>query len=87
MENRKLTILSTAHLHPLEAQQLEKVATVANQFVALFSTVREMRNHYRESHFPCLAELLVKVKEKTDADYVLFDPDVSVTNLFKSYDW
>lgn len=87
MENRKLTILSTAHLHPLEAQQLDKIATLSNEFCALFSTVREMRKHYHDNHFPCLAELLEKVKEQTDADYVMFDPDVSVTNMFKSYDW
>jgi hypothetical protein len=87
MELRKLAILSTAHLHPLEAKHMNKYAYVANEECALFNTEPEMRSFYKNADLVCLSELLGQVLEKYDVQYVMFDPDVSVTEDFKSYDW
>jgi hypothetical protein len=53
----------------------------------MFSTEPEMRSFYKNADLVCLAELLQQVKEKYDSHYVLFDPDVTVSDEFKSYDW
>jgi len=85
MELNKLVILSTAHLHPLEAKEVNTFAYVANTECALFSTDIGMRDFYRDGGLVCLAELL---EHLTDiADYVLFDPDANVDDSYKSYDW
>jgi len=85
MELNKLAILSTAHLHPLEAKVINSYAYVANTESALFSTNIELREFYKEAGLVCLVELL---EQLTDiADYVLFDPDANVDDSYKSYDW
>ena len=85
MELNKLVILSTAHLHPLEAKVINSYAYVANTESALFSTNIELRDFYRDGGLVCLVELLEQLKDI--ADYVLFDPDADVWNVYKSYDW
>ena len=85
MELNKLVILSTAHLHPLEAKVINSYAYVANTESALFSTNIELRDFYRDGGLVCLSELLEQLKDI--ADYVLFDPDANVWNVYKSYDW
>jgi hypothetical protein len=51
------------------------------------NTEPEMRSFYKNADLVCLSELLGQVLEKYDVQYVMFDPDVSVTEDFKSYDW
>ena len=85
MELNKLAILSTAHLHPLEAKEVNIFAYVASTECALFSTDIGMRDFYRDGGLVCLVELLEQLKDI--ADYVLFDPDANVWNVYKSYDW
>ena len=85
MELNKLAILSTAHLHPLEAKHGIEYAYVANAACSLFSTDIGMRDFYRDGGLVCLSELLEQLKDI--ADYVLFDPDGPVSDEYKSYDW
>ena len=85
MELNKLVILSTAHLHPLEAKEVITFAYVANTENALFSTDIGMRDFYRNGGLVCLAELLEKLSNI--ADYVLFDPDANVSDDYMSYEW
>ena len=85
MELNKLVILSTGHLHPLEAKHGIKNAYVANSECSLFSTDIGMREFYKDGGLVCLAELLEQLKDI--ADYVLFDPDANVDDDYKSYEW
>jgi hypothetical protein len=85
MELNKLAILSTAHLHPLEAKHGIKNAYVANAACSLFSTDIGMREFYKDAGLVCLSELLEQLKDI--ADYVLFDPDANVDDAYKSYEW
>ena len=85
MELNKIAILSTAHLHPLEAKEVNTFAYVANTECALFSTDIGMRDFYRDGGLVCLSELLEQLKDI--ADYVLFDPDGPVSDDYKSYEW
>ena len=87
MEKYNLVILSTAHLHPLEAAKIDEFAYVANKECALVSTASEMRNFYHQGDLICLCDLLKEMKEKHNADYVLFDPDANTSDGFKIYDW
>ena len=87
MELYKLAMLSTGHLHPLEAKCMIKSAYIANEECAIFNTDPEMRSLYKSADLVCLSELLEQVREKFDAQYVIFDPDVPVSEVFKSYDW
>jgi hypothetical protein len=87
MELKKLAILSTAHLHPLEAKYMNTAAYIANEECAMFNTEPEMRSFYKGADLVCLSELLEQVREKFDVQYVVFDPDVTVSEDFKSYDW
>lgn len=87
MELRKLAILSTAHLHPLEAKQLDEFAYVSDQFSALYNVDLDMIEIYSEKGLVMLSELIKLVKEKYDVDYILFDPDANVSDEFKVYDW
>ena len=66
---------------------MNKFAYVANEECAMFNTEYEMRSFYQNGDLVCLAELLGQVMEKYDVQYVVFDPDVSVSEDFKSYNW
>jgi hypothetical protein len=87
MEKHNLIILSTAHLHPLEAAKIDEFAYVGNKECALVSTTPEMRDFYYQGGLVCLCDLLKEVQEKHNADYVLFDPDANTTDGFKYYNW
>ena len=89
MEISQILTLSTAHLHPLEALKIDKVAYISNDTLALVNTNPIMYEFYIEESVPCLIELLKLVKEQhnTDVAYVLFDPDANVVPYIKSYDW
>lgn len=87
MEITKLITLSTAHLHPLEAEKIDKFAYVANCEQALVNTSPEMRDFYYQGGLVCLCDLLKVMQEKYDAGYVLFDPDANTTDELKLYNW
>jgi len=87
MEITKLITLSTAHLHPLEAEKIDEFAYVSNKECALVNTAPEMRDFYYQGGLVCLTELLKVLQEKYQADYVLFDPDANTTDELKVYDW
>jgi hypothetical protein len=87
MELRKLAILSTAHLHPLEAKQLDKFAYVSDQFSSLYNVDLDMIEIYSDKGLVILSKLIKLVKEKYDVDYVLFEPDANVSDEFTVYDW
>jgi len=88
MELSQILTLSTAHLHPLEAAKIDKVAYVANDTLSLVNTNPIMYEFYIKESVPCLVELLKLVKEQyNDVAYVLFDPDANVVDYIKSYDW
>ena len=88
MELSQILTLSTAHLHPLEGQKIDKVAYIHSDTCALVNTDPGMYEFYIEQSMPCLVELLKLVKEQyNDVAYVLFDPDANVWDFIKSYDW
>ena len=88
MELSQILTLSTAHLHPLEGQKIDKVAYIASDTCSLVNASPEMYDYYIKESMPCLVELLKLVKEQyNDVAYVLFDPDANVVPYTKSYDW
>ena len=88
MELSQILTLSTAHLHPLEGQKIDKVAYISSDTSALVNTDPGMYEFYIEQSMPCLVDLLKLVKEQyNDVEYVLFDPDAGVVDYIKSYDW
>jgi hypothetical protein len=87
MEKHNLIILSTAHLHPLEAKVIDGFAYVGNKECALVNTSPEMRDFYYQGGLVCLCDLLKLVREKYNVNYVLFDPDVNTNDEFKYYNW
>lgn len=87
MEQHNLIILSTAHLHPLEAAKIDEFAYVGNKECALVNTSPEMRDFYDQGGLVCLCDLLKVMQEKYNADYVLFDPDANTTEELKVYHW
>jgi hypothetical protein len=88
MEISKILTLSTAHLHPLEAQKIDKVAYISNDTCSLVNTNQDMYDYYIKEGLPCLVDLLKSVNEQyDDVDYVLFDADANVEDAFRKYDW
>ena len=87
MQIHNLIILSTAHLHPLEAAKIDEYAYVGNKECALVNTSPEMRDFYYQGGLVCMCDLLKLMQEKHNADYVLFDPDANTTDELKVYDW
>lgn len=88
MEISKILTLSTAHLHPLEAQKIDKVAYISNDTCSLVNTNQDLYDYYIKEGLPCLVDLLKSVNEQyDDVDYVLFDPDANVEDAIRKYDW
>ena len=88
MELSQILTLSTAHLHPLEGQKIDKVAYISSDTCSMVNTDPGMYEFYIEQSMPCLVELLKLVKEQyNDVEYVLFDADAGVVDYIKSYDW
>ena len=85
MEHNKLVILSSAHLHPLEAKVINNFAYVSSPECSLLLTDAGSREFYKEGGLVCLDELMEKLKDI--ADYILFDPDANVDDDYKSYEW
>ena len=88
MEISKVLTLSTAHLHPLEGQKIDKVSYVHSDTCSLVNTDPGMYEFYIEEGLPCLVDLLKLIKEQyNDVVYVMFDADANVENEFRKYDW
>ena len=88
MELSQILTLSTAHLHPLEGQKIDKVAYIASDTCALVNTDPGMYEFYIEQSMPCLVDLLKSVNEQyDDIAYILFDADANVEDAFRKYDW
>ena len=82
-----LVELSTAHLHPLEAEKIKEVSYVDNDTSNLVPTMDECLKECKRLYLACLHDLLLELREKHNVDYVLFDADASVIEEFKTYDW
>jgi hypothetical protein len=88
MELSKILILSTAHLHPLEAAKIDKVAYISNDTLSLVSNDSGMWDSYLAENMHCLVDLLREVANYyTDVDYVMFDPDANIEDVFRKYEW
>ena len=89
MEISKILTLSTAHLHPLEAQKIDKVSYISNETCSLVNTDPEMYDFYIKEGLPCLVDLLKEVNsyDMRDFAYVLFDADANVEDKIRKYDW
>ena len=88
MELSQILTLSTAHLHPLEAAKIDKVAYVANDTCSLVNTDPDLYEFYIKDSLPCLVDLLKFIKLiHFDVAYVLFDPDANVEDKIRKYDW
>ena len=79
--------LSTAHLHPLEAEKMKEVSYFDSDTSNLVPTIDECLSICERLYMVCLHDLLVELREKYDVDYVMFDADSSVCEEFKTYDW
>lgn len=87
MKATKLITLSTAHLHPLEAQHIDSVFSLYNEFSNLNSICDEVIRDCKDEHLPCLQKLLINLM-KEGYDYVLFDADSDkVENELPVFDW
>ena len=89
MEFSKVLTLSTAHLHPLEAEHIAEVSYISSDTCFLVSTDSGLHEHFIKGvQLPCLVDLLKEVaKLYDDVDYVMFDGDANVEDAFRQYDW
>jgi hypothetical protein len=88
MEFSKVLVLSTAHLHPLEAEKIDKVAYISSDTLALVNTDSEMWDSYLVENMHCLVDLLREVANYyIDVNYVMFDPDANIEEQFREFTW
>lgn len=87
MKTHNLLIISTAHLHPLEAKEIDKSAYISSPECSMVSTDPSMIQYYTTAFLVCMVELLQKLKENYNADYVIFDADADIIEGMKTYDW
>jgi hypothetical protein len=88
MEFSKVLTLSTAHLHPLEAAKIDKIAYISSDTLSLVNTDPVLRNSYLVENMHCLVDLLRLIYEQfPSVDYVMFDPDANIEERYKDYKW
>lgn len=91
MKFSKVLTLSTAHLHPLEALKIDKVAYIASDtcaLVSIYSNEPGLWDSYLNEGMHCLVDLLRLIDNQSyDVDYVMFDPDANIEEQFKDYKW
>jgi hypothetical protein len=89
MEFSKVLTLSTAHLHPLEAAKIDKVAYIASDtcaLVSIYSGEPGLWDSYLVEGMHCLVDLLEEVEKlHPDVGYVMFDPDANIEEQFRKY--
>jgi hypothetical protein len=88
MKNRKsIVVLSSAHLHPLEADKINEVSLLHNEFSNMIQVSKETIQDCKGFCLLCLAEVL-EVLLQEQYDFVLFDSDFGdVVDRFTTYDW
>lgn len=84
MNHQKLLILSTCHLHPLEANKVNEVSSLYNDTTNLIAICDDVIDECNRKYLVCLAELL---HELCRFDYVMFDSDAEIDSNLKSYNW
>lgn len=88
MVTNKLVIISTAHLHPLEAERIDNVSYMSCSSANLISTDEaSCRNYESEAGLYCLADLVRAIRSGFGADYIIFDADAEVHPTYRKYDW
>jgi len=88
MQFSKVLTLSTAHLHPLEAAKIDKVAYIVSDTLSLINNDSDMWDTYLVENMHCLVDLLVEVEKlHPDVDYVMFDPDANIEEQFRKFTW
>ena len=90
MEISKVLTLSTAHLHPLEAAKIDKVAYISSDTLSLVNvgSGTGMLDSYLNEGMHCLVDLLRLIYEKfPSVDYVMFDPDANIEEQFREFTW
>jgi len=91
MKFSKVLTLSTAHLHPLEAAKIDKVAYISSDTSSLVLVpfgITGLRDSYLVENMHCLVDLLEEVdKLYPDCDYVMFDPDANIEEQFREFTW
>lgn len=88
MVKSTLVIISTAHLHPLEAERIDNVSYMSCSSANLISTDEISCNSYEsEAGLYCLADLARAIRSSFGADYIIFDADAEVHPIFRKYDW
>lgn len=84
MISQKLLILSTCHLHPLEANKVNEVSSLYNDTTNLIAICDDVIDECNRKYLVCLAELLDELRQ---FDYVMFDSDAEIDSDLKSYNW
>lgn len=88
MKNKKsIIVLSTAHLHPLEAEKINEVSVLSNDCQNLIQVSKDTIQDCKKIYLVCLAEVL-EILLKEQYDFVLFDADFGdVVDRLITYDW
>ena len=86
MTSQKLLVLSTCHLHPLEAGKVNEVSILFDDTTNLIAICDDVIDGCNHRYLVCIAELLHELKINS-FDYVMFDPDAEIDSDFKSYNW
>lgn len=86
MNTKSITTLSTVHIHPLEVERLNEDSLLRNKFTNLFPLDNDVLGECKRLNLVCLVEVLTELKEKYNADYVMFDADEPAIDEFKKYD-
>lgn len=88
MEFSKVLTLSTAHLHPLEAAKIDKIAYISSDTSSLVNASSGLWDTYLNKGMHCLVDLLRLIDNQFhDVDYVMFDPDANIEERYKDYKW
>lgn len=91
MEISKVLVLSTAHLHPLEAAKIGEVSYISSDTLSLVLVpfgITGLSDSYLVEGMHCLVDLLEEVdKLHPDCDYVMFDPDANIEEQFREFTW
>jgi len=88
MEFSKVLTLSTAHLHPLEAAKIDKIAYISSDTLSLVNADSGMWDSYLVENMHCLVDLLRLIYEQfPSVDYVMFDPDANIEEQFREFTW
>lgn len=86
MNTKKLLVISTCHLHPLEAGKINDVSILFDDTTNLISISFDVIDECNRKYLVCLAELLYFLKIN-QFEYVMFDSDAETDSEIKQYNW